>query len=546
MAYREVDVVEVKEVLRRWLAGAEKKPIARELGLSPRTVRRYVGWAIEAGAKRPAKSTDGTRPAVDGVALDALATAVAKRRTKGYGRPRGDAWALCEEQREELVRLLETKHLGRPLTLRKARKLLPPEKGLAIPYSTLHRFAVAELGYGQPELTVPVADGEPGKEVQIDTGWVGEFRLDDGTRRRFKAWIFTPVVSRYRFVYPIEHETTAESIEACEAAWEFYGGVFEVVIPDNTKAIVERPDPLEPKMVRDFLEYSQARGFYVDTARVRKPKDKPRVEGTVRYVRNDCFAGEILTAVDPARAHATRWCRDEAGEAVHRMTRRRSREHFETVEKAVLKPAPTSPYDTPSWSDPRVGKDQHAQVALGVYSLPSIYVGQKIDARADKQTVRFYVAGELVRTHARVAPGGRSTEPGDFPADKLATAQRDGAHFVAKARAEDESVGKYAEALLDSKLPWTRMRQVHALLRMTKLYGIERVATACRVALESGLVNVVRLERMVKLGRSGEPAEPPSAPAGRLTPFPKHLRAPSSYALCRRAAANETTNKEDE
>src|SRR6266545_3226879 len=74
-----------------------------------------------------------------------------------------------------------------------------------------------------------------------------------GRRRRFRAWIFTPSVSRYRFVWPCFHETTDEAIAACEAAWEFYGGVFRVLVPDNTKAIVTKADPLEPLLSQTFL-----------------------------------------------------------------------------------------------------------------------------------------------------------------------------------------------------------------------------------------------------------------------------------------------------
>jgi transposase len=83
---------------------------------------------------------------------------------------------------------------------------------------------------------MPVADGEPGEEIYLDTGWMTLLEPDArGRRRRFRAWIFTPGVSRYRFVDPCFAETTATAIEACEAAWRFYGGVFKVVIPDNTK-----------------------------------------------------------------------------------------------------------------------------------------------------------------------------------------------------------------------------------------------------------------------------------------------------------------------
>jgi transposase len=100
-----------------------------------------------------------------------------------------------------------------------------------------------------------------------------------GGRRRFRAWIFTAVLSRHRFVYPVGSETTASAIEACEAAWAFFGGVFKVVIPDNTKTIVNTADPLEAKITRDFLEYAQSRGFQVDPTRVRSPRTRPVSNG---------------------------------------------------------------------------------------------------------------------------------------------------------------------------------------------------------------------------------------------------------------------------
>jgi transposase len=115
-------------------------------------------------------------------------------------------------------------------------------QGVHVPYATLHRFAVAELDFGATAATMPVADCAPGKEVQLDTGWMTLLEPDlFGKRRRFRAWIFTCVFSRHRFVWPCFRETTETAILACEAAWEFFGGVFEVLIPDNTKAIVTSP-----------------------------------------------------------------------------------------------------------------------------------------------------------------------------------------------------------------------------------------------------------------------------------------------------------------
>jgi len=543
VAYREVDVLEVKEVLRRWLGGVSKKRIARELGLDPRTVRRYVKWAEETGLVR--EGAAGAAPEGTDELLEALVAAVARQRGQGAGRPRGNAWAQCVEHKEEIERLLGTQHVGRELRLTKVRKLLKRRLDLDVPYSTLHRFAASEIGFGKTTPTVPVADGEPGKELQVDTGWVGELERDEsGKRARFRAWIFTPSVSRYRFVYPLRRETVAEAIEACEAAWAFYGGVFEVLIPDNLKAIVDRADPLNPKINRTFLEYSQARDFLVDPTRVRKPKDKARVERHVRHVREDCFAGERLHDLEEAREHALRWCRDDYGMRRHSSTGRLPREHFESEELLRLKPAPTEPYEVPRWSRPRVQRDQHAQVAHALYSLPAQYVGLQLDARLDSQTVRFYHRGAVVKAHPRVGPKERSSDPADFDANRFATAQRDVAFYLAKAREQGQWTGKYAEALLDSQLPWTRIRQVHALLRLAKRYGIERVEEACRTCLEIDLVNVARLERVIQLG--GPTAAPRDEPRGEVIPFTRYRRPASQYALRRSASSSDTTTTEQE
>jgi hypothetical protein len=158
------------------------------------------------------------------------------------GRPRGEGWARCLEQRAGIARWL-----GEGVRLTKIRKLLV-RQGVEIAYPTLHRFAVLELQFGKTATTIPVLDGEPGQELQIDTGWVGWLTLPERKRRRFRAFIFTAVRSRHRFVYPAFEETTARAIEACEAAWEFFGGVFHVLIPDNTKAIIVDADPLAPRI----------------------------------------------------------------------------------------------------------------------------------------------------------------------------------------------------------------------------------------------------------------------------------------------------------
>lgn len=80
--------------------------------------------------------------------------------------------------------------------------------------ATLWRFAASELAFKRGATTIPVADCAPGEEVQLDTGWMTLLDPDLASRRRrFRSWIFTPVVSRFRFVYPVFSETTTSAIE---------------------------------------------------------------------------------------------------------------------------------------------------------------------------------------------------------------------------------------------------------------------------------------------------------------------------------------------
>ena len=178
--------------------GQAKKTIARQVGLDPKTVRSYVATAVAAGLVATASE----------VSDELLAKTLAELPPSG-GRPRGEAWAVCEAERGEIEKLL-----AQGLRLSKARKLLQ-RRGVEVPCSTLHRFAVEELGFGKTAPTVPVVDGKPGEELEVDAGWVLRLAADaSGKRRKAKAWIFTPNVSRHRFVWPVVRETTASALIA--------------------------------------------------------------------------------------------------------------------------------------------------------------------------------------------------------------------------------------------------------------------------------------------------------------------------------------------
>jgi hypothetical protein len=283
---------------------------------------------------------------------------------------------------------------------------------------------------------------------------------------------------------------------------------------------------LEPLINAVFLEYAQARDFEIDTARVRKPKDKARVERSVPTVRDDCFGGERLSTIEAARAHARWWCAEDYGLHRHSTTQRLPREHFETEERPHLLPAPTAPYDIPVQAEPKVARDQHALVAKALYSLPTEFVGTRLWARADRATVRFYNRGVLVKVHPRMPPGKRSTDPADFPEHKRVYALRDVHYLQSQASACGPMTGRFAAAVLAVPLPWTRMRRVYALLGLVRKYGTARVEAACTTALAAEMLSVRRLKAMLEHAASA-PAIPPPVPAAPA----RYLRPARQYAL---------------
>jgi hypothetical protein len=148
------------------------------------------------------------------------------------------------------------------------------------------------------------------------------------------------------------------------------------------------------------------------------------------------------------------------------------------------------------------GRDQLAAVDKARYSIPHPYVGQRVTAHADAQIVRFYARGLLIKTHPRKAPGGQSIDAHDYPVERSVYAMRNIEAPRRQAEAAGEIIGRYAAALLDSPLPWTRMRRVYALLGLVRRYGAARVTEVCTIALDADMLvlDVHRAKRMLEQG----------------------------------------------
>lgn len=499
MSYREVSVIEIRELLRLWLEGRGLRVVARLSGTDRKTVRRYVEMAQSCGVDR-----DGGAGQLTDELLAAVIAGVRRKRPNG----KSAAWEGVAAQAEQIKAWLD-----QGLTLTKIHVLLG-RRGVVVSYRTLNRYATTELGFGQRRATVRVADGEPGSEVQVDFGRLGLLDAEDGRRRVVHGLIFTAVYSRHLFVYPTYQQTLHDVLGGFEAAWRFFGGVFAVVIPDNMKAIVERADAVDAKINDSFREYAESRGFVVDPARVRRPQDKPRVERCVPYARSNYFAGEQFRDLADCRERAERWCAEVAGMRVHGTTRLRPAEVFAADELPRLKPLPDTVFDIPSWAHPKVAPDRHVQVAKALYSVPGELVGQRLDARVDASTVKLYWRGELIKVHPVVAPGRRHTDPADLPTELTAYAMRDLTTLHRKASAHGGHVGAYAAAVLEHPLPWTKMRQVYRLLGLVRRHGADAVDDACRRALDAEVVDVGVIDRMLSRGTGQQLAllsPPPTA-----------------------------------
>ena len=530
MAFREVDVIEVREVLRWWLDGAGLRTIAERAGVDRKTARRYVEAAQAAGLSR-----DAGLSALCDELIGAVIAAVRPARPNGHGA----AWDLLTARKDDI-----TKWVKDGLTIVKIEVLLT-RSGTTVPYRTLHRFAAEECGFRARGTSMRVLDGEPGVECQIDFAQMGFITdTETGRRRKVHALIFTAVLSRHMFVHLSYSQTLTEVIAGCEAAWAYFGGVFKVLIPDNLKPVVIDADPVNPRLSVGWLDYAQHAGFATDPARVRSPQDKPKVERVVQYVRGNFFAGESFDSLPAAQAAATEWCMTTAGMRIHGTINARPLEVFNDLERVALLPVPPA-YDVPLLRSVKVHRDFHIEIGKALYSVPGDYIGAQLDARADSQLVKLFHRGQLVKTHPRQPAGGRRTDPADLPEERVGYAMRDLDRLRATATRHGENIGIYTHRLLDDPLPWTRMRAVYRLLGLVRRYGPGPVDAACGTALDLDVVSVSKIAAMLtKALENTTPVLPAAAghPAGRFARDPGEFRSPRTTLTLVHSRPRETTS----
>lgn len=519
MAFLEVHLVQVREIIRRWQAGENKTAIGRASGVSARTVGRYIEAVTALGIGQ-----QGEAP------RDEVLAQLLRRNHAGPLPTRETPAAKRLGGREEqLARWLKDERLQ----LTRVHELLVRD-GVTVSYTSLRRY-VREAGLWKPaQATLRMADWAAGEVAEMDFGRLGSI-VDAASGKKQTIWALVIVLpySRHQFVWPLLQQTLEESIEGLEMAWRFFAGVPRRLILDNFAAAIAGPDALEPRPTHGFLEYSQERGFLIDAARVRRPKDKPHVERSIQYVRERFFKGATFRDLEDCRQQAERWCRAVAGLRVHGTTRRLPLEVFEAEEREKLLPYDGVLYDVPCWKAATVHPDHHVSFMQALYSAPATTCppGTQLEVRGDRQLVKLYRRGELLKVHPRQPRGGRATDPADYPPEKTAYALRAPDRIVRSARELGPSVEVFATKLFEGPLPWAKLRSGQKLLSLGEKYTAARLDAACARALSYELIDVRRLHRILLQALDVETLPPVAdgpALAGRFarpgSAFDHHLR----------------------
>lgn len=518
MARRRIGVADIKAVLVAWDAGERISAIERMLGYTRPTVRKYLGAAQRLGLIR------GERPRSD-LEWETLARAVqallAQHRAAGVATAEVAQWHAYLEQH------VSTTYL----TVLYQR--LRDEQGLGVSWATFYRSIETHWPervhrtHPLPSPTVRLPDPPPGEEAQVDFFYVGRW-IDPATGQghRLSAFLMTLAQSRHQFLYPVLGEDERNWLEAHVAAFTFLGGVPRRLVPDNLTAGIRKADRYDPRMNRAYSELTRYYGCLVDPARVRHPKDKPRVERGVAYARESFFRGRSFTSLQAMRTEAVRWAREVAGQRIHGTTGERPWAAFQQREQAALLPLPPAPWELATWTTAVVQADCHLTVARAHYSVPYRYVGRRLDVRVGERVVSIYDEATLVTSHPRQVRG-RATRLEHYPPSGQAFLRATPQVCLQRAQAVGPATAQLVEALLAPRLLHL-LREAQAVVRLRERYEPPQLEAACRRALAAGdgRLRTVRglLERGLEHAAPEAAAEPPAA-SGRA-----FLRGPAAFA----------------
>jgi transposase len=319
-----------------------------------------------------------------------------------------------------------------------------------------------------------------GKGIEVINPLTGEIK---------EAEIFVAVLgaSNYTYAEALESQDTPSWINAHIHAFEYFGGAARITIPDNLKSGVSKACRYEPDLSPTYQDMAEHYGTAVIPARVRKPKDKAKVEAGVLLVTR-----WITAALRHHAFFSIREVNDKVMELLERLNTRKfkkldstRRELFETIDKPSLLPLPQTRYQYAEWKKARVHIDYHIEVDRHFYSVPCQLVRKQVEVRLTAQTMEVLYKGNRIATHRRSYEKGRfTTVPEHRPEKHRKYYEWTPSRIIQWAEKTGPETAAVVEHILSSRAhPEQGYRSCLGIFSLAKKYSQERVEAACRRAV---------------------------------------------------------------
>lgn len=333
----------------------------------------------------------------------------------------------------------------------------------------------------------------------------------------FAAQIFVAVLgaSNYSYAEATRTQTLPDWIGSHVRTFAFLGGVPEIVVPDNLKSGVTKPCRYEPDINPTYHAMAAHYGTAVIPARVRKPRDKAKVEAGVQLVERWILA--VLR-------NRTFTSLSDLNKAIHELLVRLNGRPFqklpgsrctmfEAVDRPALRPLPATPYVYEEWSHARVGIDYHVDVDGHFYSVPYALVKKEVDIRITAGTVEVLFQGNRVASHARSFLKGKPTTIKEhMPSSHRRYAEWTPERIRRWAATVGPQTEAHVAAIMEHRThPEQGFRAALGIMRLVKQYGKERLEAACKRASRYRLYSYKGVSNILKTG-ADRLEEPKTAP----------------------------------
>ena len=341
-----------------------------------------------------------------------------------------------------------------------------------------------------------------GHSVEVVDRFTGEVR---------EAEIFVAVLgaSNYTYAEAFRSQSLPDWITAHVEAFKFFGGVPELIVPDNLRSGVSKASRYEPDINATYQEMASHYGTAVIPARVRKPRDKAKVEAGVQVVERWILA-RLRNHVFFSLVELNSFIRKllvELNERPFKKLPGSRKSLFETLDRPALKPLPFEPYQYAEWKKARVNIDYHVEVEKHYYSVPYQLIKQKIDVRITALTVECFYKGKRIASHRRSRLKGRhSTIAEHMPKAHQRYAEWTPERLLRWAEKTGDDTARLVQNILSSRPhPQQGFRTVLGIMRLGKSYGEGRLNAACHRALSIGTTTYKSIESILKNGLDQRP-----------------------------------------